>query len=69
MEDLCLYQHLGCTEREVYREGRWGNGECARARVSVCALVCVCVCLSVRVHDCARMIGGVGVDNRGWSVI
>lgn len=34
---------------------------------SVC--VCVCVCLFVRVHDCASMIGGVGVANRGWSVI
>lgn len=34
MEDLCLYQHLGCTEREVYRGGRWGNREC----VHVCAI-------------------------------
>lgn len=27
------------------------------------------VCVCVRVHACARMIGGVGVANRGWSII
>lgn len=36
MEDFCLYQHLGCTEREAYRGERWGNWEsvsaCLRGR-------------------------------------
>lgn len=35
MEDFCLYQHLGCTEREVYRGERWGNWESERVSVYV----------------------------------
>lgn len=55
MEDLCLYQHLGCSERERYTgEEDGGTGS---------------ACARVRAHACARMMGGVGVANRGWSII